>query len=71
MEAVRFFHSAGGITVSTDDIILGCYELAKYYAVDPRVFLDQPISEVTRHRLWTFKLADKIRSAQEAETPEQ
>jgi hypothetical protein len=70
VEAVSFFHTAGGV-VSSDDVVLGCYELAKYYGIDPRVFLDQTISEVQRHRYWTFKLADKIRSAQEAEAPEQ
>ena len=54
----------------TDDVILACYELAKFYGVDPRIFLDQPISEVARHKHWTHKLANRMREAQEAEAPE-
>ena len=68
MEVVSFFHTAGGV-ISSDDVILACYELAKYYSVDPRVFLEQTISEVARHKHWTHKLADRIREAQEAEAP--
>jgi hypothetical protein len=52
-----------------ESIVLGCYELAKYYQVDPRVFLEQGVSAIERHRYWTEKLADKIRAAQEAEAP--
>jgi hypothetical protein len=44
--------------------------LAKFYGVDPRVFLEQTISEVARHKHWTRRLANKIREAQEAEAPE-
>ena len=51
--------------MTADDVILACYELAKYYGIDPRVFLEQPLSEVARHRYWTYKLADRIRSAQQ------
>lgn len=69
MEIVSFFHTAGGV-ISSDDVILACYELAKYFHVDPRVFLEQTISEVARHKHWTRKLADNIRAAQEAEAPE-
>jgi hypothetical protein len=43
-----------------------CYELAKYYGVDPRVFLEQSISDIGRHRHWTQKLVERIREAQEA-----
>ena len=52
-----------------ESIVLNCYELAKYYHVDPRVFLEQGVSAIERHRYWTEKLADKIRAAQEAEAP--
>ena len=55
--------------ITADSIVLTCYELAKYYQVDPRVFLEQTVSEIDRHRSWTEKLADKIRAQQEAETP--
>jgi hypothetical protein len=47
-----------------------CYELAKYYSIDPRIFLEQTISEIARHRFWTEKLAQRIREAQ-AEASEQ
>lgn len=70
MEAVPFFHTTGGV-ISSEDIILSCYELAKYYHVDPRVFLEQTISEVARHREWTGKLAERIRASQDSEAPEQ
>jgi len=50
-----------------ESIVLGCYELAKYYQIDPRIFLEQGVSAIERHRYWTEKLADKIRAAQEAE----
>ena len=56
--------------ISSDDVILACYELAKFYQVDPRIFLEQTIGEVARHKLWTRKLANRIRDAQEAESPE-
>lgn len=70
MEAVRFFHSAGGVS-SPEERILACYELAKYYGIDPRIFLEQSIGEVERHQRWTHKLAERIRASQEAEAPEQ
>lgn len=70
MAAVSFFHTAGGV-ISPEDAILACYELAKYYGVDPRIFLEQTISEVERHKRWTYKLAERIRASQEAEAPEQ
>ena len=56
--------------ISPEDVILACYELAKFYQIDPRIFLDQTISEVARHKHWTFKLSDKMRAAQEAEAPD-
>ena len=55
--------------ISPETIVLGCYELAKYYQVDPRIFLEQTVSAIGRHRYWTEKLIDKIRAAQDAETP--
>jgi hypothetical protein len=47
-------------------MILDCYRLAAYYHVDPRVFLDMPISEVTRHRQRTAQLMREHREAQRA-----
>lgn len=43
-----------------------CYELAKYYHIDPDIFLHKPISEVQRHMRWTAKLQERINEAQEA-----
>ena len=37
------------LTTIDDSIILDCYRLASYYKIDPRVFLDMPISEVQLH----------------------
>ena len=69
METVSFFHTAGGV-ISSDDVILACYELAKFYQIDPRIFLEQTISEVARHKHWTRLLTNRIRDAQEAEAPD-
>jgi hypothetical protein len=44
-----------------------CYELAKYYSIDPDIFLEKPISEVRRHMYWTHKLQERINEAQEAQ----
>ena len=55
--------------ISPDDIVLGCYEMAHFYHVDPRIFLEQTIGEISRHKMWTVKLTERIRAAQEAETP--
>jgi hypothetical protein len=49
--------------------VLACYQLAYFYHVDPRIFLEQSISELRRHKRWTDKLNERIRSAQEAESP--
>jgi hypothetical protein len=37
------------IPLLNDDIVLDCYRLASYYHLDPRIFLDIPISEVFLH----------------------
>lgn len=55
--------------ISPDEIILGCYELAKFYQVDPRSFLEQTITDISRHKMWTERLVQRMRAAQEAETP--
>jgi hypothetical protein len=51
--------------VTPDTLILDCYRLAKFYHIDPGVFLDMPLSEVRRHLYWTGKLHQEIRQAQE------
>jgi hypothetical protein len=55
--------------ISPEEIVLSCYELAKFYQVDPRIFLEQTIGDVSRHKMWTERLTQRIRAAQEAETP--
>jgi hypothetical protein len=55
--------------ISPDDIVLGCYQLAYFYHVDPRVFLEQTVSELNRHKFWTDKLNERIRAQQEADAP--
>lgn len=37
------------ITVIDDGMIIDCYRLASYYHLDPRIFLEMPISEVQLH----------------------
>jgi hypothetical protein len=44
------------ITIIDDGMILDCYRLASYYHLDPRVFLDMPISEVQLHLSRTAQL---------------
>jgi hypothetical protein len=55
--------------ISPETVVLACYELAKFYQIDPRIFLEQTVSAIGRHRYWTEKLTEKIRAAQDAETP--
>jgi hypothetical protein len=46
---------------------MNCYELAKYYHIDPDIFLNKSISEVQRHMYWTSKLQQRINEEQEAQ----
>lgn len=65
MAVGAFFHAG-----SVDDIILDCYRLAKYYSVDPDVWLAKPLSRVRRDMSWTAKLSQLLaeeRARQEAE----
>jgi hypothetical protein len=55
--------------MSPENVVIACYELAKFYQIDPRTFLDQTISEIGRHRYWTAQLSERMRAAQEAEAP--
>jgi hypothetical protein len=55
--------------IPPDSAVLLCYELAHFYHIDPHIFLSQPISRLVRHRMWTERLSERIRAAQEAETP--
>jgi hypothetical protein len=44
------------VTNVDDGMILDCYRLASYYHLDPRIFLDMPISEVQLHLSRTAEL---------------
>ena len=52
------------ITAIDDSMILDCYRLASYYKIDPRVFLELPISEVQLHLSRTAELERERRQAQ-------
>ena len=44
------------MTVIDDSMVLDCYRLAAHYKLDPRVFLEMPISEVQLHLARTGQL---------------
>jgi hypothetical protein len=44
------------ITNIDDSMVLDCYRLASYYKLDPRIFLDMPITEVQLHQRRTAQL---------------
>ena len=64
-EAISFFYADDGI-VPPDRVVLSCYELAKFYHVDPTIFLNQRITEIKRHIHWTNQLNEKIAEEQRA-----
>jgi hypothetical protein len=53
------------ITSIDDSIILDCYRLASYYHIDPRIFLDMPMSEVRLHLHRTAQLETSRRQERE------
>jgi hypothetical protein len=48
-----------------NDVILDCYRLARFYHVDPRIFLDMTFSEVRTHMERTFELQRQQAAANE------
>lgn len=54
-----FFRAGGG------EVILRCYELAKFYGTDPDVFLKKPVSHVLRAVDHTADLIERTRKAGE------
>jgi len=40
-------------------LTLECYKLAKYYGIDPSIFLLKPMTEIERHARWTSILAER------------
>jgi hypothetical protein len=57
VEHRQFFYAG---TVS-EQLILDCYRLAKYYGRDPDDFLSKPLSAIRRHMNWTAKLIETTR----------
>jgi len=49
---------------------LDCYRLARFYSVEPDLWLAKPLSAIRRHMKWTSvlsqKLADERRAQEEA-----
>lgn len=56
MGADGFFHSR---YVTSDELVLSCYKLAKYYNVGPDTFLSKPLSELARAIKWTNMLVEQ------------
>jgi hypothetical protein len=44
------------MTIIDDSMIIDCYRLAAHYHLDPRIFLEMPISEVQLHMSRTAQL---------------
>ena len=63
LQAAKFFspRSAGVVPVDQDrlNLILDCYELAKYYGCAPTEFLVMPLSEVRLHLIRTVQLCER------------
>jgi hypothetical protein len=49
----------------SENIILDCYRLAKYYQLHPDVFLEMPITEVDVHMQRTVQL-ERMRQRQQS-----
>ena len=52
-----FFRARGA------EVVLHCYELAKFYGTDPDVFLRKPISKITRTVDRTAELIESVKKA--------
>jgi hypothetical protein len=56
-----------GLGGRSDDLILNCYRLAKYYNRHPDEFLSQPVSAILRHQFWTSKLLERTQPDEDEE----
>lgn len=63
MAAGAFFH-AGSMT---DDLILDCYRLARFYNTEPDAWLNKPLSAIRRHMTWTAKLSQRLAEERQAQ----
>jgi len=41
-----------------DAVIGNCYRLAKFYSIDPQIFLAKPVSAIDRDLYWTDKITE-------------
>jgi len=48
-----------------EQLTLDCYRLAKFYGLDPDMFLAQPLSKIRRHMYWTTKLVERMQAEQQ------
>ena len=62
MAASPFFHAG-----SVDDLVIDCYRLARFYSVEPDVWLAKPLSAIRRHMKWTAKLSEKLAEERRAQ----
>lgn len=61
MAACGQFFYAGFV----EQLTLDCYRLAKFYGLDPDMFLAQPLSKIRRHMYWTTKLVERMQAEQQ------
>ena len=68
LQAVAFFYAHNGVSGGggPDQLVLRCYELAKFYHVDPSIFLEKPLTEIQRHLYWTHRLGEEIAAEEDA-----
>jgi hypothetical protein len=61
-KATQFFSARStGLVGSENDVILDCYQLARFYHVSPEVFLNMPLSEVLLHLVRSNEMAARQR----------
>jgi len=48
-----------------EQLTLDCYRLAKFYGINPDIFLAQPLSRVRRHMEWTTKMIERMKAEQQ------
>jgi len=63
VERCWFFYAG---TVS-EQLVLDCYRLAKYYGRDPDDFLAKPLSRIQSHMKYTSMLMEQQRSSEDEE----
>lgn len=54
-----------------NNLVLDCYRLARWYHVNPRDFLEMPLSEVRMHLHRTAELSRLMRETQERDREEE